>query len=98
MCGRFTRASTKKTIVEGFQIREFWENPKDMVWKPRYNVCPDSDIMVILMGNSRRAVRMMGWGYHLPGKSKPLFNCRDDKMGGSSLWRSSFKSDNVCYV
>lgn len=63
-----------------------------MVWKPSYNVRPDSDIMAIVMGELGRAVRMMGWGYHLPGEIKPIFNCRDDKMRRNPLWRNSFKS------
>lgn len=98
MCGRFTQASPKKKIVEGFQIREFSENSDDVLWAPRYNIAPTQPVLAITMSQdtSGRQLRRFKWGL-VPSWAKDasignkLINARSETAATKPSFREAFK-------
>jgi len=93
MCGRFTRIYTWRELFELYQLTNVPLNIQ-----PRYNICPTTEIDVVVRGDDARAVIPMRWGL-VPGWwSKPLkemrlatFNARAETVAEKSMFRDSFK-------
>ena len=100
MCGRFTRASPKQAIVDGFQIREFWETPDDMVWDPRYSIAPTQNVASITQG---RKLGWFRWGL-IPKWAKDksivnrLINGRSETAAEKPSFRDAFKKRRCLVV
>ncbi len=94
MCGRFAREYTWAEIHAYYSL---FIVPQTNL-QPRYNVCPTTQVDVIVMGDGKRALVPMRWGI-VPGWwSKPLkelrlatFNARAETVQTKPFFRDSFK-------
>lgn len=66
--------------------------------QPRYNICPTTDIDVVVRGDDARAVMPMRWGLVPSWWSKPLkemrlatFNARAETVTEKPMFRDAFK-------
>src|SRR5665811_1699335 len=101
MCGRFTRNYTWAQIHAMYSLVSPASN-----LQPRFNICPTTNVDVVIRGDDQRALVPMRWGL-IPGWwKKPLtemrlatFNARaetvlggDEKAVDSGLLRESLKA------
>jgi putative SOS response-associated peptidase YedK len=95
MCGRFTREYTWAQIYAMYSLIP--GSPASNL-QPRYNICPTTDIDVVVRGDDQRQLIPMRWGL-IPGWwSKPLkemrlatFNARSDTVASKPMFREAFK-------
>jgi putative SOS response-associated peptidase YedK len=95
MCGRFTREYTWAQIHAMYSLIP--GSPVSNL-QPRYNICPTTDIDVVVRGDDQRQLIPMRWGL-IPGWwSKPLkemrlatFNARSDTVASKPMFREAFK-------
>lgn len=59
MCGRFTLAADRRTIVDGLDIED-WDEALEA--RPRYNVAPTQLCAIVVEDAGARRVRAMRWG------------------------------------
>src|SRR5450759_4708467 len=93
MCGRFTRNYTWAQIHAMYSLVSSASN-----LQPRFNICPTTDVYVVIRGEGPRALVPMRWGL-VPGWwEKPLkelrlatFNARAETVAEKPFYRSSFK-------
>lgn len=93
MCGRFTRYYTWAELHRLYSIHDQTASN----FQPRYNVCPTTDVDVVISGEGVRSLMPMRWGI-IPGWwSKPLkemrlatFNARAETVALKPMFRDSF--------
>jgi putative SOS response-associated peptidase YedK len=93
MCGRFTRNYTWAQIHAMYSLVSSASN-----LQPRFNICPTTDVDVVIRGEGPRALVPMRWGL-IPGWwKKPLkemrlatFNARAETVAEKPMFRDSFK-------
>lgn len=86
MCGRFTRNYTWAQIHEMYSLVSSASN-----LQPRFNICPTTDVDVVIRGEGPRALVPMRWGL-IPGWWKKslkemrlaTFNARAETMAYST--------------
>ena len=88
MCGRFTLAAPSEELVEVFSVPV-----PDFDLRPRYNVAPGQDALVV--GEDRRGRRMgtLRWGLVPAGAreaGKPFANARAETVGRTPSFRGAF--------
>ena len=89
MCGRFTLAAPSEELVEvfsvplpGFEIR------------PRYNVAPGQDALVLGEDRRGRRVGRLRWGFvpaGAPEPRRPLVNARGESVDRTPSFREAFR-------
>jgi putative SOS response-associated peptidase YedK len=93
MCGRFTREYTWAQIHAMYSLTSGTSN-----LQPRYNICPTTEVDVVVRGDDERTLMPMRWGL-IPGWwKKPLkefklatFNARAETIAEKPMFRDSFK-------
>src|ERR1019366_6251381 len=93
MCGCFTRNYTWAQIHAMYSLVSSASN-----LQPRFNICPTTDVDVVIRGEGPRALVPMRWGL-IPGWwKKPLkemrlatFNARAETVAEKPMFRDSFK-------
>jgi putative SOS response-associated peptidase YedK len=93
MCGRFTRNYTWAQIHSMYSLVSPASN-----LQPRFNICPTTNVDVVIRGEGRRSLVPMRWGL-IPGWwKKPLkemrlatFNARAETVAEKPMFRDSFK-------
>ena len=95
MCGRFTRMYTWEELVKLYRLTDLYMNSN---LQPRYNICPTTEIDVVVRGDDARAIMPMRWGLVPIWWSKPLkemkmatFNARAETVAEKPMFRDSFK-------
>ena len=93
MCGRFTRMYTWRELYELYMLTSPASN-----LQPRYNICPTTQVDVVIRGDDQRALVPMRWGLVPNWWSKPLkemllatFNARAETVAEKPMFRNSFK-------
>jgi putative SOS response-associated peptidase YedK len=92
MCGRFTRNYTWRQIWERYNLTS---PPSNL--QPRFNICPTTEVDVVVRGGDQRALVPMRWGL-VPGWwKKPLkemrmatFNALAETVAEKPAFRDSF--------
>lgn len=95
MCGRFSQFSSVNDLVATFGVDE---SLVDDDVRPRYNVAPTQQALVIAASNdgATRRLGTMRWGL-VPGWAKDpsignrMINARSDKVASSGAFRSALK-------
>ena len=93
MCGRFTRYYTWAEIHRLYRLTAPESN-----FQPRYNICPTTNIDVVIPSVEQQGLMPMRWGL-IPGWwNKPLkemklatFNARAETVAEKPIFRDSFK-------
>jgi putative SOS response-associated peptidase YedK len=93
MCGRFTRYYTWAQIHAMYSLVSPASN-----LQPRFNICPTTNVDVVIRGEGQRSLVPMRWGL-IPGWwKKPLkemrlatFNARAETVAEKPMFRDSFK-------
>jgi putative SOS response-associated peptidase YedK len=93
MCGRFTRNYTWAQIHAMYSLVSPASN-----LQPRFNICPTTNVDVVIRGEGQRSLVPMRWGL-IPGWwKKPLtemrlatFNARAETVAEKPMFRDSFK-------
>ena len=100
MCGRFTYKLTWEEIVRLYQLT--LDQPAQNT-RARYNVCPTTNIDMIVGRNGARTLVPMRWGL-VPSWSKPLkklrlatFNARAESVAEKPFFRDVFRQ-NRCLI
>jgi putative SOS response-associated peptidase YedK len=88
MCGRFTLAAPSEELVEAFSVPL-----PDFEIRPRYNVAPGQDALVV--GEDRRGRRTgrLRWGLvpaHAREPGKQFVNARGETVGRTPSFRGAF--------
>jgi len=95
MCGRFTYRLTWPELVRLYRLTldAPARNPQ-----PRYNICPTTDVDVVIERNGRRELLPMRWGLVPSWWPKPLkklkaatFNARAETIADKPIFREAFK-------
>jgi putative SOS response-associated peptidase YedK len=88
MCGRFTLAAPSEELVEVFAVP-----PLDVALRPRFNVAPGQDALVVGEDRRGRRMGMLGWGLvpaWASGPGKPFVNARAETVGRTRSFREAF--------
>lgn len=95
MCGRFTRMYTWEELVRLYRLGDPYMLSN---LQPRYNICPTTEIDVVVRGDDKHALVPMRWGLVPTWWSKPLkemkmatFNARAETVAEKPMFRDSFK-------
>lgn len=91
MCGRFTLAVEKETIVSSFKL-----NTSDFSHSPRYNIAPGQLVPVVGTGAGGRGIALMRWGLipywaKEPGTGLKMINARVETIEQKPSFRESFR-------
>jgi putative SOS response-associated peptidase YedK len=87
MCGRYTLAPPPDELIEAFEVADLTFD-----YRPRYNVAPGQDCVVVGEDRAGRRIGLMRWGL-LPagvGRGAPLINARSESVGSKPSFRESF--------
>jgi len=94
MCGRYTYKLTWEEIVALYRLT-LDQTPRNI--QPRYNVCPTTDVDVVVSNDGKRSVVPMRWGLIAAWWNKPLkelklatFNARAESIATKPMFRDSF--------
>src|SRR5215470_13871366 len=89
MCGRYTYKLTWEEIVALYRLT-LDQTPRNI--QPRYNVCPTTDVDVVVSNDGKRSVVPMRWGLIAAWWNKPLkelklatFNARAESIATKLL-------------
>ena len=100
MCGRFTRMYTWEQLVRLYRLTV--PNVRSNL-QPRYNICPTTQIDVVIGNAGQRTLEPMRWGLVPSWWKKPLkemkmatFNARSETVTEKPMFRSAFK--NRCII
>lgn len=88
MCGRFTLAAPSEELVEVFSVP-----PLDAALRPRFNVAPGQDALVVGEDRRGRRMGMLRWGLvpaWAPEPGKPFVNARSESVGRTRSFREAF--------
>jgi putative SOS response-associated peptidase YedK len=95
MCGRFTYRLTWPEVVKLYRLTL---HAPARNTQPRYNVCPTTNIDVVIERDSKRELLPMRWGLVPSWWSKPLkemkvatFNARAEAVAQKPTFRDAFK-------
>lgn len=89
MCGRYTQTKTGQDLVVRFEC-------KPVEVKPRYNIAPTQNGVVIVPNNELKSAAAMQWGL-IPRwrsgqeRAKPLINARSETLLERASFRDSFR-------
>jgi len=88
MCGRFTLAVEPDVLERRFRV----EVPAD--WRPRYNIAPSQDVLIIVSDGGQRRAGFVKWGLipHWSKKVSPLINARAETAAVKPAFRRAFHS------
>lgn len=94
MCGRFTLRTKLNILLQQFhaELRD-----DELELRPRYNIPPTTDVLVITAADGKRWARTMRWGLlpswtKDPKKAPLLNNARAETVAEKPSFRSAFKS------
>ena len=95
MCGRFSLAYDKETVVE-YLVKTFAVDDFDYDL-PRYNIAPGQDIPIILFDGSQFRAGSIKWGFKpsFAVKKKPSFqlvNIRSESLGSKPMFDKPLRS------
>jgi len=98
MCGRFSQAKDLKEILKRFQA----ELAEEIVVKPRYNIPPSEDALIVYSDDDgRRKLRLMKWdlagSWSKQPKSSPLNNLRSETVLGKEFFNKMLQKSR-CLV
>lgn len=90
MCGRFSLAYPRSSLIDWYHTVSMPEI------KPRYNIAPTDDILVIRDSDRGRSGSMMRWGLipHWikdPKKLPLLFNARAESLATKPMFKHAFR-------
>jgi putative SOS response-associated peptidase YedK len=91
MCGRFT------LTADGEKIRTAYGLPHaPFDYRPRYNIAPQQDALVIGKGREGRRAGLMRWGLvpswaETPGEGARMINARSETVAERSAFREAFE-------
>jgi putative SOS response-associated peptidase YedK len=94
MCGRFTRHYTWREIQALYQLT-LPSAPSNL--PPRYNICPTTDIDVVVPDEEGRKLASARWGlvpgwWKKPAKELPAtFNARAETVAEKPMFRDAFR-------
>lgn len=101
MCGRFTKMYTWEELVRLYRLTDPYMISN---LQPRYNICPTSEIDVVVRGEDKHALVPTRWGSIPTWWSKPLkeikmatFNARAETVTEKPMFRDSFKKRR-CHI
>jgi putative SOS response-associated peptidase YedK len=86
MCGRYVLYGPKSRLIEGFSIKEL------PAFRPRYNVAPNSEILIVRKRDGKRVAEMMRWGL----RNGKVINVRDDSV--DKPWAKSLLAKSRCLI
>ena len=96
MCGRYTYKLTWEEIVALYRLT-LDQKPRNI--QPRYNICPTTDVDVVVSTDGKRSIVPMRWGLVPYWWSKSLkelrlatFNARAETVATKPMFRDVFKS------
>jgi putative SOS response-associated peptidase YedK len=94
MCGRFTLRTKLNILLQQFhaELRD-----DELELRPRYNIPPTTDVLVITAADGKRWAQTMRWGLlpswtKDPKKAPLLNNARAETVADKPSFRSAFKS------
>ncbi len=85
MCGRYTLAKTKKTIVEHYSLAQDLDS-----LMPRYNIAPAQSNPVVIQSEGHKEMSFMEWG--LPWLESPSSRRIINGRAETILQKNSFKN------
>ena len=90
MCGRYTYKLTWEEIVALYRLT-LDQTPRNI--QPRYNVCPTTDVDVVVSADGKRSLIPMRWGLIAAWWNKPLkelklatFNARAESIATKPMF------------
>lgn len=104
MCGRFAQKTKPNDLAKQFQLFRITEVVKS--WKPRYNLSPTQNALVIRAipesepaHEAKRELTLMRWGL-IPNWSKEIgkystFNARAETLDTKPTFRSAFRHNRA---
>lgn len=103
MCGRFTLTAKLEEIAERFEIdgEDVLKLKKEYL--PRYNIAPDSSVLVVLFDGKRRRLKTMHWGllphFKTANKAAPLlFNARSETLSEKTSFKKLVEKQRCLIV
>lgn len=93
MCGRMTMTHPNDAMAQLFDAAP----SNDLPEIPRFNVCPTTDVGVVVSGEDRRSLRPMRWGfiphwYKKPNDGPLLINARAETIAEKPAFRAAVRS------
>lgn len=99
MCGRYVLKSAPRRIREQLGIEDAWGETSrgEDWWRPRFNIAPQQDALVVVERGGHRYLEMMRWGLIPPWADGPsignrLINARSETASTKPAFRSAFRS------
>jgi putative SOS response-associated peptidase YedK len=89
MCGRYTLAKTKKAVAEHYALPSCPDS-----FKPRYNIAPVQNNLVVIQTEKQNELRMMEWGLpwpNSPSSTRRVINGRAETLMQKSSFKHSFR-------
>jgi putative SOS response-associated peptidase YedK len=93
MCGRFTSMYTWSQLIALYRLTMGTSN-----LRPRYNICPTTNVDTVVSHDGKRELVPMRWGLIPAWWSKPLkemrmatFNARAETVATKPMFRDAFK-------
>lgn len=92
MCGRYTLAAELDAVADLFSLDA---GPLAADYRPRWNVAPGQDVLVVTGAEAERQGRFLRWGFPAgagaPSGRGPWINARSESVGGRPAFRESFR-------
>lgn len=91
MCGRYTLTADGETVRTAYGLDEA---PFD--YRPRYNIAPQQDVLVVAQGRNGRRAGVMRWGLvpgwaDSPADGARMINARSETVTERSAFREAFE-------
>ena len=99
MCGRMTMTHPNDAMAQLFEAAP----ANDLPDPPRYNICPTTQVTVVLSEDGSRSLRPMRWGfvphwYKKPNDGPLLINARAETIAEKPAFRSAVRSRRCLIV
>ncbi|PLY14899.1 MAG: hypothetical protein C0631_09110 [Sedimenticola sp.] len=94
MCGRFYLDAEPSDLIEYFSVRLMLLSDRE--WRPRYNIAPSQDVVIVRDTADGRELVPARWGLvpHWSKEEKPKYstiNARAETLAEKPTYRDSFK-------
>jgi len=92
MCGRIVRTSPAEVLAAEFDA----EPPADVDLRPRWNLCPGEDLLIVVQKGEARRMGTVRWGLlpwfaRSPGEGPRSINARAENVATRPPFREAFR-------
>jgi putative SOS response-associated peptidase YedK len=92
MCGRIVRSSPAEVLAREFGV----EPPADVDLRPRWNLCPGEDLVIVVQKGEERRMGTVRWGFvpwfaRSPTEGTRSINARAESVATRPAFRDAFR-------